>query len=675
MNASFSRHSDEAILADLLDQFVETLMDGKPVDPASALPDRPDLRDRVREAYELASSIVARSRDDSIESEATDASAAEPKLPIDELGGYRLIRRIGAGGMGVVYLAEEHQLHRLVALKLIHRGLQASDNARRRFEREAQAVGRLRHPNIVTVFAAGESDGVQFLAMELVPGRGLDVVLRERASGAGATSGNDLVAWCRDIARALAYAHEAGVVHRDVKPANVRITPEGRAMLLDFGLALALDEETYSQTGSFHGSPHYASPEQIRGQPTGRQTDVYSLGVTLYECLSGQLPFRSANTEELFHRILSSEARPLRKLNGSVSRDLEAVVAKAMEKDPKRRYQSAAELADDLDALLAFRPVRARLPGLQTRSLRWARRNRALAVTAALALVATVMTPVSLIWESEVRAAARNREAEALVSRARQGVAHYRRLRKEWRPVSQALASVRVQIERHYVAATAYPRLRGLETSVAGLALEQETLYLETLEQLVRANRLGADTSVTDEVRADLYLERWLEASDERPDPEKPAQISARRQRMEFYRDLVEKYDPHGRHSSTLRGQLMGVVVTSKPPGAEIFGFRYEEQSQLFPHDGGKPTRPGADGRQGRGVACASGSPVATCRRGQRPASQRGSDPGPGRPPCWPLGVRYRSRRACVSSGLGRRQTHGPHERLQARAACEGNGS
>ena len=194
------------------------------------------------------------------------------------------------------------------------------------------------------------------LVMELVPGRGLDEVFAERRSDPSAVPTVEVVRLCRDVARALAVAHDAGLVHRDVKPSNVRVTPEGRAVLLDFGLARAQGEETLSQTGAFLGTPQYAAPEQISGQggDVGAAADVYALGVTLYQGVTGHAPFEGASSEELFHRVLTQAPQRPRALGGDIPRDLETVLLTALEKDRDRRYGTAAELAEDLDAVLTL---------------------------------------------------------------------------------------------------------------------------------------------------------------------------------------------------------------------------------------------------------------------------------------------------------------------------------
>ncbi len=302
----------------------------------------------------------------------------EPCLPFERLGEFRLIKRLGEGGMGVVYIAIQEPLNREVALKVIRPEWIGSIEAETRFRREIDAVARLRHPNIVTLFRSGEENGIHYFAMEFVPGRGLDAVLDEVSSGEEKVPLPRILGWSLEIARALDSAHRAGIIHRDVKPSNIRITPEGSAKLMDFSVARQSMLSTMTLTGDFRGTPHYASPEQIkaRRREIDARTDIYSLGVTLYEAVTGRVPFQGKTTEQVFLKILDEEPVPPRRLNRLVSRGLETVIAKAMEKDPKRRYQTMAGFAEDLERLIAGQPVKARPAGWARRSIKWIDRHK-----------------------------------------------------------------------------------------------------------------------------------------------------------------------------------------------------------------------------------------------------------------------------------------------------------
>jgi tetratricopeptide (TPR) repeat protein len=378
---------DEPTPAEIaVDAFLDELLRGQAGDVEAFLAAHPGLgaeeAARVRKlAHVLGHTVESR--------------AASTTLPFERLGPYRLLERLGAGGMGIVYLALDERLERRVALKLVRPELAASSETAARFEREARAVAKLKHAHIVTVFEAGRIGDVSFLAMELVPGKSLDELLLETQLTRRHPPLAELLRWTRDIARALAAAHAVGIVHRDVKPSNVRITPEGTALLLDFGLALDPDSATISRSGQVQGTLAYVSPEQVAGGGTkvDARTDVWSLGVTLYEGLTGRRPFDGETFQELLHQVLSSEPVAPRTLVPSLPRDVETVVLKALEKDRARRY-GAAELADELDALLEGRPVRARPTGALTRTWKWGRRKPAHALASGLAALLVVGGPL-----------------------------------------------------------------------------------------------------------------------------------------------------------------------------------------------------------------------------------------------------------------------------------------
>ena len=344
----------------------------------------------------------------------------DPGLPFVALGEYRLIRRLGEGGMGVVYLAEQASLDRLVALKVIRPELVGSPTAVARLRQEARSIARLRHPNLVAVHTFGEERGVHWFVMDLVMGRGLDAVLEGAVAEQRELPIRQVVGWGRQIAEALACAHAEGIIHRDVKTSNILIDGRGDARLVDFGLARDLTEGGATLTSGFAGSPSYAAPEQIdpaRG-PIGPAADVYSLGTTIYETLSGRVPFSSTTVEALMRRILIEDPPLLRRLRPAVPRDLEVVVAKAMEKDPADRFPTARELASDLGAVLDLRPITARPPGPLMRLAKWARRHRAAAAIAGIALLLVVASALFLVFHDAARRRADREEAVALVGEA-----------------------------------------------------------------------------------------------------------------------------------------------------------------------------------------------------------------------------------------------------------------
>ncbi len=345
---------------------------------------------------------------------------------LERLGEFDLLARIGGGGMGVVYKAYESSVSRTVALKVIRADHLHMDGARQRFRREAEAVARLAHPSIAALFAFGEENDVPYCAMEYVPGASLDVVLRRLVGHrVEALVGNDMRAavtresgdspgsafdpnlfdgsWAatclriaRETARALGHAHERGVLHRDVKPSNVMVTSGGRVVLLDFGLARLRTAGAMTQTGVPMGSLPYMSPEQASGRMSqvDERSDVYALGVLLYELIGLRPPFSGRNLEVVRSAILDGAHVPLRRLNADISKDVEVVVARAMDLDPKRRYATAEDFARDLTNLLERRPVDARPAGLNVKIDRLVRRHPTASVAAAAATVLLLGGPL-----------------------------------------------------------------------------------------------------------------------------------------------------------------------------------------------------------------------------------------------------------------------------------------
>jgi len=368
------------------------------------------------------SSAAVKERIDALERAGLMDDEAQPSFP-ERLGNFRLIERLGGGGMGIVFLAEEESLGRRVALKLIRPEQIYFPQAKERFRREVEAVAKLSHPGIVQVFSFAEDGGVPFFAMELVEGASLGQVLTHFAGREPASlSGRELKSavetisgkqgtnaavfegsWtraCLEIARqvalALGHAHERGVVHRDIKPSNVMITLDGRARLLDFGLASRSGASRLTRTGAQLGSLPYMSPELVGGQvvEAGPATDVYSLGVALHEALALKLPFGGESSAEVARRIAAGEHEALRQRNPEVSTDAETICNVAMELDPERRYASAGAMAVDLASVLERRPIAARRTGRLVRTKRWVQRNPAGAAAGALAALLLVGGPM-----------------------------------------------------------------------------------------------------------------------------------------------------------------------------------------------------------------------------------------------------------------------------------------
>ncbi len=340
--------------------------------------------------------------------------AQQGSLPAagDSFGNYRIVKLLGSGGMGTVYLAEQVDLHRRVALKLIRPDRLADANARARFRREARAVANLRHPGICAVYEVGNVGDTPFLAMQYVPGQTLaqELAARRAAAHVGndASSGMphtpheiaDALLRIELVSEALHAAHEAGVVHRDVKPGNILIDQNGNPVVLDFGLAheqtTSPDEPSLTATGALVGTPAYMPPEQLRAKgEIDRRGDIYSLAVTLYEHLTLQRPFAAPDQLTLYECIERDATPDPRGINPRLPPDLSAVLAKAMEKEPQQRYATALEFAGELRCVRNLQPVRARRIGLLARLRRWTRRNPAAA--AALGVMVALTTTIAVL--------------------------------------------------------------------------------------------------------------------------------------------------------------------------------------------------------------------------------------------------------------------------------------
>jgi beta-lactam-binding protein with PASTA domain/tRNA A-37 threonylcarbamoyl transferase component Bud32 len=258
---------------------------------------------------------------------------------------YRLQRRIGAGGMADVYLAEDETLHRKVAIKILADRYTQDEGFVERFRREATAAAGLNHPNIVSIYDRGEADGTYYIAMEYIEGP----TLKEEITARAPLPEAEAVGYAQQVLQALAFAHRRGVIHRDIKPHNMMLTPDGLLKVTDFGIARAANQVEMTEVGSIVGTAQYLSPEQARGQTVGPQSDIYSLGVVLYEMLTGDVPFSGSSAVEIAMKQVNDQPVPPSRKNRLISPALEQVVMRALAKDPSLRFRSAREMADELD--------------------------------------------------------------------------------------------------------------------------------------------------------------------------------------------------------------------------------------------------------------------------------------------------------------------------------------
>jgi serine/threonine protein kinase/tetratricopeptide (TPR) repeat protein len=322
-----------------------------------------------------------------------------PVKMLADFGDYELLEEIGRGGQGVVYRAHQKSLNRTVALKAIGLGPWATEAHLKRFRREAEAAASLDHPSIVPIYDVGERDGSCYFSMKFVEGGQLDEVVRRAP-----ISTRQAVELIAKVARTVHYAHEHGILHRDIKPGNILLDDKGEPHLTDFGLARLVEtESTVTRTLEVLGTPSYMAPEQAVGNNAAISgvTDVYGLGAVLYQLLTGHPPFAGGTTYETIKLLLDTEPRQPRLLNPKIDRDLSTICLKCLEKHPERRYSCPLALAEDLERWLKHEPIRARRTGIFSRGKKWVRRNPTSALLAA-SLIVLAAASGWIIWESEL---------------------------------------------------------------------------------------------------------------------------------------------------------------------------------------------------------------------------------------------------------------------------------
>jgi WD40 repeat protein/serine/threonine protein kinase len=438
-------------LEDLLEEFAGRLEAGEALDVAAFAATHPEHAEQLRRVLPTMLVLADLGRSASAGGAAPPSVGADPEPAAGVLGDFRIIREVGRGGMGVVYEAEQISLGRQVALKVLPFAAAVDAKQLQRFKNEAQAAAQLQHQHIVPVYYVGCERGVHFYAMQFIEGRTLAAVIHElrqlegqrpAAGAAGGAAGasasgswlpatrpegavppttdavppaaaatptaaavlsterstrtaahfRTVATWGLQAAEALEHAHQLGVIHRDIKPANLLVDGRGHLWITDFGLAHCQSQPGLTMTGDLLGTLRYMSPEQALAQrvTVDARTDVYSLGVTLYELLTLEPAYNGKSREEVLRQIAFEEPRPPRRLNKAVPAELETIVLKAMAKNPAERYATAQELADDLRRFLEDKPIRAKRPTLRQRAVKWARRHKTLVRAATVLLVLAV---------------------------------------------------------------------------------------------------------------------------------------------------------------------------------------------------------------------------------------------------------------------------------------------
>ncbi len=509
MSASESR---SAVVLQLAEEFLERYRQGQRPSLKEYIDRHPELAAEIKEVFPaMALMENVALADESLDGAATGLATPTESIPPQQLGDYRILREVGRGGMGIVYEAEQVSLGRHVALKVLPRQLFVDDSQRRRFEREAKAAAKLHHTNIVPVFGVGDHEGMPYYVMQFIQGLGLDDVLEElrrmQGSGTAAATGGELRVSRKDVsaadvarspdnsgtgklsdsftlspavtlpgsgssmhgkskkatywhsvaqigvqvAQALEYAHKQGIQHRDIKPSNLLLDTRGTVWVTDFGLARADNEDHLTLTGDIVGTLRYMPPEAFEGH-TDKRGDIYSLGLTLYELLAFKPAYEERDRHRLIKRVTTEEPVSLDKLSRSVPRDLVTIIHKAIDREPTRRYQTAGELAADLQRFLDDEPIQARRISNGERLWRWCRHHPGVAsLTGILVLLLVGVTVASLLAAAHFDQLAQN-ERQAR-EEAEQAKDHEANLRAQAEEAKQQAEEQKHQAESNFAKA------------------------------------------------------------------------------------------------------------------------------------------------------------------------------------------------------------------------------
>lgn len=389
----------------------------------------PQLADEIRNLFPT---IAAMEDWKSLEESHSDRPVSPETFGLKTFGDFRILREIGRGGMGIVYEAEQESLGRRVAVKVLPRQSLPGERHVQRFQREARTAANLHHTNIVPVFGVGQQEGHHYYVMQVIHGVALDQFITASYAAGDRIDWQRIARFAIQAAAAMHYAHRQGVLHRDIKPANLLLASDEsgeheHVWITDFGLALALESDAErSDTVATAGTLRYMPAEQLDGKPIA-QSDIYSLGLTLHELLTGRPAYQESAPSQLLQRIRQGDITPLRAIDRNLPRDLEAILLKATAKDVSQRYGTAKDLADDLERLLANRPVLARRITPVGRAIRWMQRNPLAAVLSCIASVLLIgvitATTLGYIWAKageRRESALRQSEQEQRLSEAEQ---------------------------------------------------------------------------------------------------------------------------------------------------------------------------------------------------------------------------------------------------------------
>jgi serine/threonine protein kinase len=392
---------EEEHLVQVLEGYLSDLESGRPVDPQRLMAEHPSIAPRLKTCLAGLQLIGDASGDHE------SSSAAIGK----DFGEYTVLREIGRGGMGIVYEAVHRQQGRRCALKIIPQAAALDPRQLVRFKNEAQAASRLHHPHIVPVYEVGFADGCHFYTMQFIAGSSLAQLIEEQRPLRGQDSSRHqrdfrtAAEYVRQAAMALDHAHQVGIIHRDVKPANLLVQADGHLWVTDFGLASVQGGDGLTATGDVVGTLRYMSPEQAsaRRGVVDHRTDIYALGATFYELLTLKPAVSGLDRQQMLEHLSFGEPRPPRRIDPRISVELETIALKALAHAPEDRYATAASLASDLARFLAGEPIHARRPGWPARAMKWARRRPSLAAAGGLVvlLIAVVLAiSTTVIWRA-----------------------------------------------------------------------------------------------------------------------------------------------------------------------------------------------------------------------------------------------------------------------------------